>query len=39
MSKQIVNEDEFIVMCNQELQKHPEYKEVLPFFFIDIQQF
>ena len=27
MSKQIVNEDEFIAICNQELRKHPDYEE------------
>ncbi len=27
MSKQIVNEDEFIKICNQELQKRPDYEE------------
>jgi hypothetical protein len=26
MSKQIFNEDEFIVICNQELQNHPDYE-------------
>ncbi len=27
MGKQILNEDEFIAICNQELQKHPDYEE------------
>ncbi|MFZ0051343.1 MAG: hypothetical protein WAK96_06170 [Desulfobaccales bacterium] len=27
MSKEFVNEDEFIEICNQELKKHPYYKE------------
>jgi len=27
MSKQIVNEDEFIALCNQELRKRPDFEE------------
>ena len=27
MGKQILNEDEFIAICNQELQKNPDYEE------------
>ena len=27
MGKQILNEDEFITICNQELQKQPDYEE------------
>jgi hypothetical protein len=27
MNKQIVNEDQFLEACNQELKKHPNYEE------------
>ncbi len=27
MSKQIVNEDQFLEACNQELRNHPDYEE------------
>lgn len=27
MDKIIVNEDEYIVLCNEELRKHPSYQE------------
>lgn len=27
MSKKIVNEDEYIKVCNEELHKHPDYEE------------
>jgi len=27
MEKKIVNEDQFVAVCNQELRKHPDFEE------------